>query len=140
MTASQNRRSLRRIEPLSGPPSFVHDRRSCLLALYVGLLALRYAIYALPGLPRFRGAGELAFSVAIDVVLVVFIARGSRSAWVVALVLSAFFAFAVVSLSTGGLPPGTVAVLVVEVAAVVTLLLLSPHLRRDAHAGGRPRT
>jgi hypothetical protein len=110
-----------------------------LLALYVGLVVLRYAIYALPGYPEFRGAGELAFSIAIDVLLVLFIARGSRVALVVALAFSAFFVVAVASLSAGSLASGTGAVVAVEVAAIAVLVLLWRALAGDAPTEAPPR-
>jgi hypothetical protein len=105
-------------------PVSLRTRRSRFLVVYVGLIVLRYTIFALPGSPDFRGAGELAFSVAIDVLLVVFIARGSRVALAVALVFSMLFVLSVAFLSTAGLPVGTAAVVVVELAAIAALVLL----------------
>ncbi len=125
-------------EGAANAPVFVRSRHWRLLAVYVGLLVLRYAIYALPGYPRFRGAGELAFSVAIDALLVLFIARGSRVALVVALVFSALFVLAVVFFSAG-LPLGTAAVAVVELAAIAVLLLVWRSLDREAPPEAPPR-
>jgi hypothetical protein len=127
------------LEEAARTSASLRSRRSRLLTLYVGLVVFRYAIYALPGLPRFRGPGELAFSIAIDALLVLFIARGSRVALVVALAFSAFFVVAVVFLSAGSLASGTGAVVAVEVAAIVVLVLLWRALAGDAPAEAQPR-
>jgi hypothetical protein len=109
----------------------VRDRRSSLVALYAGLVLLGHAIHALPGLPEFRSSGEHAFWFAVDLLLILLIARGSRAAVTVAL---AFDVLGLVLLATGlaGAPePGVAAFFGAILMQAIVLFVL----RRDASVG-----
>ena len=118
-------------------PLRLDDRRTQLLAAYAALLTGAYAIYLLPGLPYFRSGGELVFSLAIDVVLVIFIARGSRTAIAIALGLNLFFFAAIVAVAVSPPEAGVAALLAVKLAETVVLVALWRIVERS---GDRPVT
>jgi hypothetical protein len=67
----------------------------------VVLVALAYAIHALPGgLDYPRGTGQLVFWIVVDAILIVLIANGSRVAAAVVLVLNIGFLLAVTLVSS----------------------------------------
>ena len=105
---------------------------SRLVAIYAGLVAVGYIINALPGLPYFRTAGEGAFAVAIDLVLIFFIARGSQAAIVTAFALNAFLFLAVFLTAIVDVPaPGVIALMTTN---AVEMLVLAVLWRSGRHA------
>lgn len=101
------------------------SRRS-LLCLYAALVAGAYAVTALPGLPYFESAGARNFAVALDILLFVLIARGSRGALYFTIGLDLLM-FAFVFLGAAGwVEPGVAAVLLLRGAALAVLFLLAP--------------
>ena len=104
------------------------DPRSRLVAIYVGLVALFYAIHALPGGMTYRGgAGEAVLWIVVDVILIAYIAKGSRVATAIPLVLNVFFLATYVTFGLG--PDGirmvdAVPLLVVAAQSIVLVLLL----------------
>ena len=88
-----------------------------------------YLINALPGLPYFRTSGEAAFAVAIDLVLIFFIARGSRGAIAVALALDAFLFIGVLLSLVDVPPPGVVALIATNAGEILVLAVLWRHHR-----------
>jgi hypothetical protein len=71
--------------------ALLRDPRSRLVAIYAALVALGYFIHALPGGPFYRSNGEYAIWIVVDVILIAYIAAGSRLATAVPLVLNVFF-------------------------------------------------
>ena len=95
-----------------------------LVALYAALVAVGYLVHALPGEPYYRSNSEYAFWMAIDVLLIVLIARGSRVAIAIPLVLNVLGVLAILVFAVVPLPPGVVAFLFVKAAEIAVLVLL----------------
>ena len=105
----------------------LRDPRSRLVAIYAGLVALAYVIHALPGGVHYQGGvGEYAFWVVIDLVLIGYIAGGSRVATAIPLVLNALFVLTYLAFGFGIGPVRVdeVAFLLVVAAQTVVLVLL----------------
>ncbi len=117
-------------------PLSLRDPRTQLLAVYAGLLVLSYAIHLLPGNPFFPTEGALAFSLAIDVVLFRYVARGSRAALAIALGLNLLFFASLVLFSVDWPDAGVAAFAIVKLAETVVLVTLW-RLPREA-AGSSP--
>ena len=101
--------------------------RSRLVALYACLVALTYAIHALPGDPYYRSSGEYGFWLAVDIVLIVLIARGSQVALAVPLALNLFGFVAILFLAISPLAPSLIAFLLVKALETAVLVMLWRH-------------
>ena len=101
--------------------------RARLVALYACLVALGYAIHALPGLPYYRSSGEFGFWLAVDIVLIVLIARGSQIALAVPLALNVFGFVAILFLAIAPLALGVAAFLLVKAVETAVLIMLWRH-------------
>jgi hypothetical protein len=112
----------------------LRDPRSRLVAIYAGLVALAYVIHALPGGVHYRGgAGEYAFWIAVDVVLIAYIAQGSRVATAIPLGLNALFVVTYLAFGFGlGPVRADEAVFFLVVAAQTVVLVLLLRRRRGA--------
>lgn len=117
-------------------PLRLHDRRTQLLAAYAALLAVFYATYALPDGPHFRGAGEGVFAIAIDVVLFLFVARGSRAALAIALALNLLFFASVLALTIW--PPSVELAVLFALKVAETVVLVALWRMSSAAATGAP--
>jgi hypothetical protein len=98
-----------------------------LVAIYAALVALGYAIHALPGgLHYARGTGELVFWLVVDAILIFLIANGSRVAAAVVLLLNVGFLLSVTVVSAGSdlVRADLIAFVVVLLAQCVLLTLL----------------
>jgi hypothetical protein len=100
--------------------------RSGLVLVYAGLVVLGYLLGLLPGGAE-RSGGEWAFWIAVDVALIVFVARGSQVAIVIAMSLNLAFLLAasLAWLAVETLhPPVVPALFAVAVAQMLVLALL----------------
>jgi hypothetical protein len=116
---------------------WLREPRSRLVVIYAALVALGYAIRALPGgLDYSRGLGELVFWLVVDAILIFLIANGSRVAAAVVLVLNVGFLLSVtvVSSSSDLARADVIAFVVVLLAQCVVLVML---LRRAGSAALR---
>jgi hypothetical protein len=119
--------SLRRARSVFRVTRWWRDSRSRLVSIYVALVVLRYAIPAIFGeLDYPNGTAGLTVAALVDGLLIVLIARGSRTAVVVALVLNAGFLLSatVVASDDELVRANTLAYVGAVVAQCVVLVLL----------------
>jgi len=109
-----------------------------MVGLAAALLVVALAIPALPGGLDYPRGGELVFWVAVDVVLIVLLANGSRPAAAVLLVLNAGLLLSVtVVASAGELVRGDLIAFVVVVVAQSAVLVRLLFWRRAGSAALR---
>jgi hypothetical protein len=116
----------------------LREPRTRLVAVYVGLVALAYVIHALPGGIFYRSNAEYPFWLAVDAILIVFIARGSRTATAVPLLLNLLFLTGLFLTATGSdvRAPDLVAFVVVLLAQTAVLVRLLFWRRPTLHLSG----
>jgi len=88
---------------------------------YCLLLAVGWAVVAMPGGPAFNG--NAAGIIGLDVVLAIGLLRASRAAWTVATVLHLGFAMALMILLVWPPSPSEAALQVVAIAQAIALLV-----------------
>ena len=114
-----------------------HDGRPRLLALYALLAGVGWIIHALPGEPYYVENWAYALWIAVDVLLFVLIARGSRFATGFAIGLRLFPAVVLLldaGAEGGAVPAGTIAFATAVAAQTIVLVALwrRPRLLRLA--------
>ncbi|MGH3034355.1 MAG: hypothetical protein ACRDON_07325 [Gaiellaceae bacterium] len=105
------------------------------LAAYAFLAVATYAVMLLPGEPDYADGGGGGWLL-VDVLLIFSLARGSRVAWTIACVLSAFGVVVGIVATAVPIPPGIVALVVLQAASLLVLLTrpVRAHVGRIASA------